>query len=332
MVRVELRLGGLIDIDGRELAIGRTFALLDAVRADRSVSGAAGRLGLSYRTAWGRIEALEAAFGQPLVTKTKGHGSVLSEAGSRLCDVLGALLLQFEAPIAAAQVSLTGSLKTVLEARPSRLTAAISHDFLMLDVFGGMPEVLDVVTMGSCDAVAKLLGGETDFAGFHFGGESPEPPAQSLFARVFLNDRFKTVPLFRREQGLIVGAENPLQIRSVRDLRSNGARFINRQRGSGTRLWFDRLLADAGLSPSDIRGYAVEEFTHQAIAAVVASGAADVGMGVRTAAERFGLSFIPLGHETYFGAMRQPLDDRLNELIATVQARASETTGYTSST
>ena len=191
-----------------------------------------------------------------------------------------------------------------------------------------MTDTVDVATMGSSDAVAKLLESEVDMAGFHFGMESPAPPPGSVFSLLFEEDRFKVMPLLRGQQGLMLATNNPLQIRSIRDLCSIRARFINRQRGSGTRLWFDRLLAEEGLSPFKVRGYAVEEFTHQAIAAVVASGAADVGMGVRAAAEQFGLSFIPLGHEIYFVAARRGLDGHLEGLMAAVKARVSQIAGY----
>jgi putative molybdopterin biosynthesis protein len=78
---VELRLGGLIKVNGRDIPVGQTLAILDAVAHDRSVSGAAERLGVSYRSAWGRVLVLEEAFGQPLVHKIKGHGSVLTSLG-----------------------------------------------------------------------------------------------------------------------------------------------------------------------------------------------------------------------------------------------------------
>lgn len=328
MVRVELKLGGVISVNGGEIAPGPTFALLDAIRTTSSVSGAADRLRLSYRTAWGRVEALQMALGHTLVTKTKGHGSKLSPAGLGLCDALGAVLQEFEGPLAAAEASLARRLAGLVEATTPRLRVAVSHDPLVLDVLGAMADAVDVATTGSSDAVAKLFAGEVDVAGFHFGGVSPQPPPGSVFTPLFNKDSFTILSLFRREQGLILAADNPLQIRSLGDLCSTGARLVNRQRGSGTRLWFDRLLAEAGLSASSIRGYGVEEFTHQAVAAVVASGAADTGMGVRAAAERFGLSFVQLGLETYFFAAPRSVEDRLDVLVAAVRSQVAETTGY----
>jgi molybdate-binding protein len=94
------------------------------------------------------------------------------------------------------------------------------------------------------------------------------------------------------------------QIKSLTDLARGGQRFLNRQRGSGTRALLDELLREAGLRPAMIRGYQDEEFTHLAVAASIAGGGAEAGFGIRAAAERFGLAFVPLAKETYYLATR----------------------------
>lgn len=334
MIGVELRLGGLITLGERRIALGQSAALLDAIAETGSVSGAAERLGLSYRTAWGRIEDLQAAFGRPLVAKTKGHGSTLTPLGERLREGLAAVLREFRAPIEDAEASLTAFLQSLVEAPPRRLRLALSHDPLLLDALATLPDEVEAATAGSTEAVARLLAGEVDGAGFHFGEEGAPPSGSAfaaLFARAAADPGLAVTTLFRREQGLILAAGNPLGLRSLDDVAARGARWVNRQRGSGTRLWLDRLLAAAGLRPRDIRGYDTEEFTHQAVAAVIASGAADAGMGVRAAAERFGLNFVPLGQETYFLALRtSPGDGRPGRLIEAVRARVGATPGYAS--
>ncbi|MCM2290264.1 MAG: MolR family transcriptional regulator, partial [Sulfuritalea sp.] len=83
-----------------------------------------------------------------------------------------------------------------------------------------------------------------------------------------------------------------------------GLRMVNRQRGSGTRSLIDQLLAANGLRPESIAGYAHEEFTHEAIAATVAAGQADVGFGIEAAAARYDLGFVPLIWERYGFVMR----------------------------
>lgn len=107
------------------------------------------------------------------------------------------------------------------------------------------------------------------------------------------------VAMALREQGLVVAPGNPKRIRSLRDLVRRDVRFINRQAGSGTRVLLDHLLAGEGVRREEVRGYEREEYTHMAVAAAVASGAADCGLAVRRAATALGLSFIPLAQEEY---------------------------------
>lgn len=326
-MRVELKVGGLIAVPGHDLALGRTHALLDAVDAAGSVSRAAGRVGISYRTAWGRLSELEAAFGHSLVVKTKGHGSTLTERGAALRDALGATLRAFEGPLAAEGEALRHRLAAVLAGGPGPLRLAISHDPLLLDALGGVEGTV-VGVVGSGEAVERLLAGGADAAGFHAGTDGL--PAYPPFLALRRADAFTVRALFRREQGLLVARGNPLGLRGVGDLARAGVRFVNRQRGSGTRLWFDRLLAAAGVPPGAVRGYGTEEFTHQAVAALVASGAADAGLGVRAAAERFGLGFVPVGAETYFLARRAASahTEVLERVTTAVLARVEGSAGY----
>ena len=105
------------------------------------------------------------------------------------------------------------------------------------------------------------------------------------------------VTFAQREQGLILPPGNPLAITSIADLRR--ARYINRQRGAGTRVLCDHLLAQNEISPEAISGYDHEEYTHLAVAAAVADGIGDCGMGLRSAAEAMRLDFIGLTWERF---------------------------------
>jgi molybdate-binding protein len=127
-----------------------------------------------------------------------------------------------------------------------------------------------------------------------------------------------------RRQGLIVPRGNPKRLLSVTDVAAKGARFVNRQPESGTRLVFDRLLAAAGLEPSQIKGYGIEEFTHAAVAATVASGMADAGFGIEAAARQQGLDFVPLADERYLLAARSATFARpaMRALLETMAAPA----------
>jgi len=228
-MRVELRLGGLISVNGREIALGQTLALLDGVARERSVRGAADGLGLSYRAAWGRMLALEQAIGRPVVVKTKGHGTILTELGEELRQCLQTTLRRFERALAQEQRALERRLADLVGANPRRITIAASHDPILLETLNGRGDV-EVSVMGSEVALDRLFAGRADVAGCHFGpreeGELPEPLRRP---GVVAHSAFK------REQGLIVAPGNPLGLRAIADLARGKARFINRQRGSGTR-------------------------------------------------------------------------------------------------
>jgi putative molybdopterin biosynthesis protein len=125
------------------------------------------------------------------------------------------------------------------------------------------------------------------------------------------------VRLAHRQQGLLVAPGNPLGLRSLSDAVEQGARYVNRQRGSGTRVLFDHELSRLGSNASDVVGYEREEFTHLAVAAAVASGRADCGLGILAAARALGLDFVPVTVEPYdlvIGEML-PLLEPLLELL-----------------
>jgi putative molybdopterin biosynthesis protein len=103
----------------------------------------------------------------------------------------------------------------------------------------------------------------------------------------------------RREQGLIVAPGNPLGLAGIDDLRRPGLRYVNRQRGAGTRVLLDHELARRGIRPEAIEGYTREEYTHLAVAAAVAAGRADCGLGVLAAARAFELDFVSVASEPY---------------------------------
>jgi molybdate-binding protein len=134
----------------------------------------------------------------------------------------------------------------------------------------------------------------------------------------------------RRSQGLIVAKGNPLGIKKLKDLARPEIRFINRQRGAGTRLLLDKLLDAEGLSVQKIKGYQREEFTHSAIATAILAGTADAGVGLKSVAIEYGLNFIPLGDETYFLAMASDMIKRsaVSELIRKIRTAAEEKSGY----
>jgi putative molybdopterin biosynthesis protein len=108
-----------------------------------------------------------------------------------------------------------------------------------------------------------------------------------------------TISLANRRMGLIVAPGNPLQIDQLVDLARPGVQFINRQQGSGTRVWLDAQLRRLSIDPRQIAGFKDERMTHSAVARAVAEGKADAGLGLETAAQAYGLSFVFLNLERY---------------------------------
>ncbi len=138
----------------------------------------------------------------------------------------------------------------------------------------------------------------------HLGGSHMLDPETNTYNVPFLERYLAGVPLKLinlawRQQGLMLAPGNPKDIRAIKDLARKGVRFINRQRGAGTRLLLDFLLTEEGIAPAAIQGYDREEYTHMAVAVNVFSGTADVGLGILAAARALGLDFIPLLPERY---------------------------------
>ncbi|HEB75252.1 MAG TPA: molybdopterin biosynthesis protein [Nitrospirae bacterium] len=153
-----------------------------------------------------------------------------------------------------------------------------------------------VGSMGGMMAIKKM---EAHIAGTHLLDEPTGEYNVPFIRRLLADVPLMLVNLVYRQQGLIVRRGNPKCIRGVRDLTRKGVVFINRQRGSGTRLLTDKCLRDNGIDPREIEGYEREEYTHMGVASAVATGVADAGMGILPAAAALGQEFIPVAKERY---------------------------------
>jgi putative molybdopterin biosynthesis protein len=158
--------------------------------------------------------------------------------------------------------------------------------------------------VGSMGGLAALKRGECHLAGTHLLDELTGDYNLSYIHRFFPEGGVVLINLCYRVQGLMVAPGNPLGLRSFADVAARGARFINRQSGSGTRMLLDYELRRRSIAPDAIDGYHRELYTHLAVAAAVASGGADVGLGILAAARALGLDFIPLVEERYDLAIR----------------------------
>ena len=305
----------------------RLLVLLREIRSRSTLRAAVAGVGLSYRGAWDLLGSQARVLGAPLVVLQRGKGARLAPLGEELlaADERARHILQASRDELAVRVQSAP--------RAARLRCVASHDLLLAEFAKTAGLALELSFRGSLDSVAALAHGEADLAGFHL---SPGAPAAATpYLRLLRTRRDRLVRFAVREQGLIVAPGNPKKVLSLRQVAERHLRFVNRQRGSGTRALVDELLRDASVPPRELRGYADEEFTHAAVAATVAAGRADSGVGVRAAATRFGLGFVPLRRERYWLAAHQrtlasPAGERILAALRTpaFQRTAGRLTGY----
>jgi putative molybdopterin biosynthesis protein len=153
--------------------------------------------------------------------------------------------------------------------------------------------------VGSMGGIMAIKRGEAHIAGTHLLDEKTGEYNISFIQRFLKNIPLQLINLCHREQGLMVAKGNPKNIQGFKDIAKEKHIFINRQNGAGTRLLTDKVLQDEGIDSSEIVGYDHEEYTHMSIAASVANGSVDTGLGIRAAANALGLDFIPIALERY---------------------------------
>ena len=212
------------------------------------------------------------------------------------------------------------------------IVAIGSHDLaldLMRSFLRRMQPSLNLASahVGSLGGLLALRRGEAHLAGCHL--LDPASGAYNLASvrRYLPETPVAVLRMVGRVQGLITAPGNPLGIGSLDDLRRPEVRFVNRQRGSGTRALMDYQLERMGLKPEEIVGYRREEYSHLAVAAAVSGGSADVGLGILSAARALGLEFTPILTEEYdlVIPMEHYRNDRLQPLLALLNP--DETTG-----
>lgn len=174
--------------------------------------------------------------------------------------------------------------------------------------------------VGSLAGLMALQSGEADISGAHLldseSGEFNVP----FIRRLMPNDTVILMNLMQRVQGLMLAPGNPRHITGIGDLKRQGVAFVNRQKGSGTRILLDSQLLSSGIAPYEVQGYEREEKTHIAVATFIAQGQADVGLGAQSAADIAGLDFIPLFKERYDlvvlqASYEQPRMQKIKEVV-----------------
>ena len=177
-----------------------------------------------------------------------------------------------------------------------------SHDLILDVVADMMPNLfpgthLSSTHVGSMGGLLALKNGEAHIAPAHLLDEGTGVYNIPVIAKLFKGRKIALIKGVGRVQGIMVKKGNPLGITAIADLVH--CRFVNRQRGAGTRILLDYKLKISGIDPSVINGYGREAATHMAVAAAVQGESVDAGLGVLSAAKAMGLDFIPVGEEEY---------------------------------
>lgn len=282
------------------------FALLEAIEQSGKLTAAARSAGMSHRHAWNLIDKWAGFFGAPLVVIERGRGTQLSELGAKLLWAGKRAQARLAPELENLAAELADSLSDAVAGGLPVLRIHASHDFSLAklrELAGKTHSVsVDLRYRGSAEALASLRRGTCHFAGFHITEGPLGQRAAARYAEALGPAIHRLIWVATRVQGLIVAAGNPQAIGCIADLARPGLRFINRQRDSGTRILLDELLRETAVDPARVEGYENEEHTHAAVAAHVAGGLADAGLGIAAAATQAGLGFVPLTTERYFFA------------------------------
>ncbi len=179
-----------------------------------------------------------------------------------------------------------------------------SHDPLLDEVADMMHRADPTFFMssshvGSMGGIMAIRRGEAHAGGCHLLDTETGVYNLSFLKKYFPNGGIRLVRCVGRQQGLMLAKGNPLDIKGFADIAKNGVRYVNRQKGSGTRVLMDYLCEQYAVNVSDIYGYEREELTHTSVAAQIANGSADAGMGIYSAAQLYDLDFLPICIEEY---------------------------------
>ena len=321
------------------------FNLLRMLQNDVSLKKAAASAGMSYRHAWGLLKKWETEFGHPLVKmeRGRGRGARLTRFGEKLLKAEQLLHERCDPVLESISTELNESLAEyiVLDDRPG-VTIFASHGMAIIYLNELLRDddrfTVDFQIHGSLESLQNLNSGHCQVAGFHLPLQMVDRIVAPQYQRWLVDGRHLLFQVAVRDQGILIKKGNPKNISSLKDLTKRSIRFINRQRNSGTRTIFDQLLKLEKINPRNINGYANEEFTHVAVAALIASGAADAGFGIQAVARQFKLDFIPYLQEAYVLAIEKNLNPVIKDEIrgklksSTFRNKINKLAGYNADT
>jgi molybdate transport repressor ModE-like protein len=303
------------------------FELLRNLQTAHKLTKAAENANISYRHAWNILKKWNQQFGKPLVTQSKGQGTRLTELGEKFVWAEGLIDAHLRPSISTVVSTINRELNSLLGESESLLRIHASHGYA-IDVIPKLDQndsMIDIKYMGSAEAIDSVVNDDCEIAGFHI---CTHPLIRKKIGRKHYTGLSKSkhtiIRMVLRKQGFIVQKDNPKSILHLLDLSKPNVQFINRQKSAGTRILLDELLDYCNINKSQVNGYKTEEYTHTAVAAHVASGAADVGFGIEYAARKFNLDFIPIISEQYVLACKSESIDKpaIKALINNIKTHA----------
>jgi putative molybdopterin biosynthesis protein len=234
------------------------------------------------------------------------RAQLLHRSESFLLEVLGAGYHPDEVEEAVREALDRLSVVQKVTTSPDKATIRFngSHDIMVAWIASHFNQIAPGFTVqlnftGSLHGLIALENNQAEFAGCHLWDEATDSYNIPFIQKLLPGKKLEVITLATRTMGLMVAPGNPSKILSLEDIARPGIRFINRQDGSGIRVWFDAHLRQKGISSIDIEGYDREVSTHSDVALEIAEKKADAGLGLEAAAVQYGLEFIPLTQEKY---------------------------------
>ncbi|MGB9728333.1 MAG: substrate-binding domain-containing protein [Thermoprotei archaeon] len=280
--------------------------LLKEIKRSSSLILAAKKIHVSYRYAWKKLNETSNALKIPLVITVRGG----KFGGRTELTITGEeLLRRYELFTKYASIELQDVFKKyVIDSDISIVGSHCPGVELALKMMASKnPELrFHVENVGSLNGLMSVEKGKADIAGIHLLDPESEKYNEPYIKKLNLKN-ITFVKGYKREQGLIVRKGNPKGIRNIADIIAKKGIFVNRNVGSGTRILFEALLYKTAEklrinfedAKNSIRYYPHEANSHAEIAQIILKGYADVGLGIRTVADQYGLDFIPLVLEEY---------------------------------
>jgi putative molybdopterin biosynthesis protein len=212
-----------------------------------------------------------------------------------------------------------------------------SHDLALEEIAEHLSKHVTMLSLpvGSLDGLVNLRQGLCQISGAHILDETGEYNTSTV-RHLFPEHNVELVTLAHRTQGLILAAGNPKGIKKISDIARENVKFINRNAGSGTRLWIDAELKKQKIDPTSVNGYDISVKTHSEAAVLISEKKVDVSIGLQAAAHQHGLDFIPLFEERYDLVLPRENEKTLSPLLdylqtANFRSGLNMLTGYNAS-